>query len=429
MARIRRLRNVAGALALGAAVAATAISAGPASGRGAVDDLLAVLLGGGPADSNGNGGARPLGGTLRTATTGNKSELKKTIKIGKRGGDKRSVVMSVNPGGLGALRGGDVLYATAEVEVSVCLKPDTDSGYHRSCIGRTYGYDPTVTAELVLSSGGKAIRGVTLARKHLTCTQRQPNRNHHCVLVLDDGVLRVNDASSLPCNGETCHVNLVLSANDRNARAGDRLVVGADSGGKSVNGDKGRINVSRFRPGRLEPVRPTISDARVRGRVPIAPEGGKVKEKALYSVPLPNLRAGDQLVIDGKLVTRIGMHPYNVFQTTGIVLSEGPGSASREGWPERVGDLNGQVAEANGFNCTQGNSAHQNPCTARKVGVLEITRDSPKTLYVNLVAGMAAQYDIAHRHRGGDTAKVADGFLRVYRYPRDRNDSPPPARD
>jgi hypothetical protein len=422
-----------GALAFVVALVSLAAAPGPASGRGVVDDILAVLLGGGE-DDGGTGtspGERALGGTLRTATTGNRSEIRKTIPIGGRHSSKRRVAMSLGPGGHGALREGDVLYATAEVEVSVCLKPNPIHGSNRPCIGRTYGYDPAVRASLVLGNGAKATGGssITLGRDRLTCSQRQPNRNHHCVLVIDDGVLRVGDAAKLPCNPETCHVNLVLSASDRKAKPGDKLVVGADSGGRSVNGDKGRINVSRFRPGLAKAVSPTLSDTRVRSRLPIAPEGGKVKEKAVYSVALPNLRAGEQLVIDGKLVTRIGMHPYNAFQTTGLVLSERRQSASREGWPERVGDLNGQIAEVNGFNCTQGRSAHDNPCTARKVGVLEITRDAPKTLYVNLVAGMAAQYDANRRHRGGDKAKVADGFLRVYRYPRERNDSPPELRD
>jgi len=95
-----------------------------------------------------------------------------------------------------------------------------------------------------------------------------------------------------------------------------------------------------------------------------------------------------------------------------------------------VGDLNGQIAEANGFNCTQGDSAHPNPCTAHKVGVLEITRDSPQTLYVNLAAGMRVQDDFEDRHRDGDAAKITKkGFLRVYRYPAERNDAPPPRRD
>jgi hypothetical protein len=135
-------------------------------------------------------------------------------------------------------------------------------------------------------------------------------------------------------------------------------------------------------------------------------------------------------VIDGEIVAKIGQHPYNVFQTTGIVLSENRDSASREGWPERAGDVNGQIAESNGFNCTQGDSAHRNPCTAHKVGVLEITRDSPKTLYVNVVAGLAAQADFNDRPRDGDVARILDrGFLRDYRYPADRNDSPPPTRN
>jgi hypothetical protein len=96
----------------------------------------------------------------------------------------------------------------------------------------------------------------------------------------------------------------------------------------------------------------------------------------------------------------------------------------------RVGDVvNGQISEANGFNCTQGDSAHEDPCTARKVGVLEITRDAPKTLYVNLVSGAAAQADFNDRHRSGDRAKVAGGFLRVYRFPKERNDAPPPVRE
>ena len=133
-------------------------------------------------------------------------------------------------------------------------------------------------------------------------------------------------------------------------------------------------------------------------------------------------------MIDAKLESRIGSHSYNAFQATSLVLSQNPDSISREGWPERVGDLNGQISESNGFNCTQGSSAHDDPCTARKVGVLEITRDSPKTLYINVVAGMAAQADFENRYRSSDKAKVSDGgFLRVYRYGAERNDSPPEA--
>ncbi len=367
-------------------------------------------------------------GTVRTGTTGNDSEIARTVPIGKGAGAERRVVMSLQAGNLGDLRDGDRLDASAEVEVSVCLKPNELHRSSRPCIGRTYGYDPSVRAELVLAEGTRA-DGVSLGSDRLTCAQSQPNRNHHCVLVIDGGI-DIDEAAALPCNPETCHINLVLSARDGKARRGHKLVVGADSGGRAVNGDKGRINFIRYRPGSQQREQPLATSARRRSSLPIAQEGGDPKDRVVYSVELGGLRAGEQLVIDGRMVARIGRHPYNVFQTNSLVLSENPDSTSREGWPERVGDLNGQIAEANGFNCTQGDSAHEDPCTARKVGVLEITRDSPKTLYVNLVTGMAAQADFDNRHHAGDTAKVLDdGFLRVYRYPADRNDAPPEVRD
>ena len=371
-------------------------------------------------------------GTVRTATTGNDSELVKTIPISRRKGAKSRVVMSLDPDALGSLRDGDRLDATAEVEISVCLKPNANHGSTRPCIGRTYGYDPTVSAELVLAPGPSATGGantVSLGSEKLTCAQGQPNRNHHCVLVIDHAGVTVGDASNLPCDPDTCHLNLLLNAHDSKAKAADELVVGADAGGKTVNGDKGRVNLIRYRPGDRGQEQPLVSEARRVTKLPIAPETAPTEDRSIYSVELGDLRAGEQLVIDARMVAKIGQHPYNVFQSTGIVLSENPDSASREGWPERVGDLNGQIAEANGFNCTQGSSAHDDPCVARKVGVLEVTRDSPKTLYVNLVAGMAAQL-YGDRHQNGDTAKIVDdGFLRVYRYPADRNDDPPVVRD
>ena len=376
--------------------------------------------------------AQGPGGTLRIATTGNKSELVKTIPIGRKAGDHRRVVMSLQPGNLGDLRDGDRIDATAEVEVSVCLKPNPRHGSTRRCIGRTYGYNPKVRAELVLGSGGEAAGGgstVFLGSAQGTCSQRQPNRNHHCVLVIDDGGTTVTDASALPCNDETCHVNLVLSAWDRKARRGHKLVVGAASDGKRVNGDKGRVNVVRFRPESQGRPKPIVSKARVRAALPIASDTGEAKKKSLYSVKLEGLRAGEQLVVDAKAVAKIGHHPYTAFVTSSLVLSERRDSDSREGWPERVGDLNGQIAEANGFNCTQGDSLHENPCVVRKVGVLEITRDSPRTLFINLASGMKAQL-FGDRWRPGDKAKIAkSGYLRVYRYPANRNDSPPLPRD
>ncbi|HEX2129659.1 MAG TPA: hypothetical protein VHF58_10630 [Solirubrobacterales bacterium] len=425
------------------AVAATAVlGAGTAAAQNPIEDVLCNLFGcptpppqpvpPSPLPPGGGGDERlkALGGTVRTASTGNRSERVKTVPIGKLRGAKRTVVMSLGPTRLGALRPGDRIYGTSEVEVSVCLKANPLHGGERSCVGRTYGYDPYVRAELVLTHGTKRTRGLELGSRRLQCAQGQPNRNHHCVLVIDDGVATVPEGGKLPCGESDCHLNLVLDAYKKGARSGHKLVVGAASDGHRVHGDKGRINAARFRPGTGEVIEPDVTQNKVRGSLPIAGEGNDVKERAIYSIAVPNLNAGDQLLVDGRLVTRIGMHSYNVFQRTGLVLSEGPRSSSRDGWPEKVGDIvNGQISEANGFNCTQGDSAHEDPCRARKVGVLEITRDAPKTLYVNLVAGMAAQADFKDRYRSGDRARIASGFLRVYRFPKERNDAPPPARD
>jgi hypothetical protein len=393
---------------------------------------LAVLVGASVVPAAGEVAER-LGGaqeTVRTGTSGNKSELVKTVPIAKHRGGKPVVVMSVQPGNLGTLHDGDLLEATAEVEVSVCLKPNELHGGDRGCIGRVYGYDPRVEAELVLGPPGATpgAGAVSLGRDALTCKQTLPNRNHHCVLVIHDGSTLVQDASALPCSEGDCRLNLALSASHRNAKRGHRLVVGSDADGESVNGDKGRINFTRLRPQHKKPD-PIVSEAPVSTRLPIARQGGHPKERAIYSVELPNLRHGEQLVVDSKMVAKIGSNAYNAFQTTSLILSEERDSASRDGLPGRVSDLNGQVAEGNGFNCTQGDSAHENPCVARKVGVSEITRDAPQTLYLNLTAGMAAQFP-GEKWRRGDRAKIADeGYLRVYRYPRAANDDPPPPKD
>ena len=150
--------------------------------------------------------------SLRTGTTGNDSELLKTIPIGKRLSSKERVVMSLQPGQLGDLADGDRLDATAEVEVSVCLKPNELHGSDRPCIGRTYGYDPVVNAK----PGARQRTGRDQRRQ-----ARQQQAHVHAVTAEPKPPLRARDrrrrgrhrrCGQLPCNEDTCHVNLVLSA-------------------------------------------------------------------------------------------------------------------------------------------------------------------------------------------------------------------------
>jgi hypothetical protein len=382
-------------LALVAAAAASGISAAPAQGPG---------------------------DPVRVAYVDHDAELERTIPISKRKNQKPRVVMSIDPQTLGNLQDNDRLEGTAEVEVSVCLKPapHTHDPSGR-CIGKTYGYNPRVQAKIVLAQDkSDAGGGQTKAFQNpdsLSCYQRQPNRNHHCVLVIEDGLLEINKAQNLPCQPATCRANLVMTAYHRDAKRGDKLVIGSDTSSGGINQDKGRLDVARFRPGDTKHVKPKSTGKRRRTQLPIAPENKDVIEKVIYSVPLDDLSEGEQLVVDGQVAAKIGQHPYNTFMATKVILATGPNSVKKEHLPGMVTDHSPELGKLNGFNCTQGRSAHPDPCTARKVGSVRIDQSTNQTLFLNLVTGMNAQL-FGERHRNGDDAKILDrGFLKVYRYP------------
>jgi hypothetical protein len=321
---------------------------------------------------------------------------------------------------VGELEDGDRLEGTAEVEVSVCLKNNPlHPGPGHRCVGKTYGYNPRVRAQLVLGpTGSSSGAGSTVAvsgAEGQKCTQRQPHRNHHCVLVINDGRLKIDDAQALPCNPNDCHLNLVLSASNRGAKPGHKLVVGADSAGSGkVVGDKGGLNVARFRPGTLKKENP-IEGQRKRARLKITPDIGHDQKKVLFSAPIRNPRAGEQFIVDGAAFAKISHLNYSVFMGSTMVLGENA-SSTRNSAPVNATRSKGRITRGNGFNCTQGPSGHRSPCVARKVGVIEFLENVNRTLYVNLISGMAAQFP-EQRHRPGDKAKILKkGYLRVYRF-------------
>ncbi len=119
---------------------------------------------------------------MRVSATGARPELVKTIPIAKHRDEEPQVVMSLGADKIGELQDGDRLEGTAGVEVSVCLKPNPrHPEANNNGVGRTYGYNPTVRAWLVLgpsalSSGdGSTVR--VSGAKSLRCPQRLPHRN------------------------------------------------------------------------------------------------------------------------------------------------------------------------------------------------------------------------------------------------------------
>jgi len=347
---------------------------------------------------------------VRTFSTGDKSELVKTVPIGRKRGGKERVVMRLPADRLGDVRSGDVLSSAAELEVTTCL--DAPSGSPDSCVGKVYPFDPHVSAKVVLTDRADQTHGQVIGKaRDLTCSQHHPNRNHHCVLVLP---WREWEADR---DLQGVSASLVVTAWHSNAKARNKLMIGAHSGSdRQIEQDKGRLSLVRFRPGdtpRVEPKR----GKRVGRKLPIASEGGRPKDVLVRSLRLTNLHAGDEIYVDALSVVKIGSVPYNVLLTSELFTARSK-RAPNGGRTGHYVAPDPEITEQNGFNCTQGRSAHRTPCRRPKVGVIRIVRDVDElyiSVHVNARAFMNDRTEGSWD--GDDRAKVTRaGYLRAYLY-------------
>jgi hypothetical protein len=355
---------------------------------------------------------------VRVAMTKRGAEKIRTLPVSERHGGKRRVVLSLEPGRVGEIRSGDRLEARAEMMVTVCLKRDPDhDGPGVPCVGETYGYDPHVEMYVVLADSGDSESGKRfVGRAELVCSQHHPNRNHHCVLALPRATLRVGDAGNLPCRPARCFVNLVATAWHHDADSGEQVVVGEASSG-SISQNRARLVNVRLRPGTTDKPNPITRQHRQRTRIPIAPDHTRPTRQVAYSLPLERPRAGEWVVVDGKVVAGIGHLGYNALMPAEILLTESPTATDNGTLASRVSRYEPYVALGNGFNCTQGSSAHDTPCVARKLGAIHIYRSTKKTLYLNLIVGFEAKFP-SERWDPGDAAHIStSGYLRAWRYP------------
>jgi hypothetical protein len=362
-------------------------------------------------------------GSLHVDATGKNAELLKTIPIGRHRGAKPKAVLSLSPAKVGTLQSGDRLEASAEQEVSVCLhhnSNDPGSGY--PCVGKDYAYSPKVEGQIVVGPNDDTTgpaNAVAIGKPHTwKCSQQQPNRNHHCVLVIPKESLEIPNVNPLPCGPSACHVNLVLNAWNRNAKKGQQLVIGANDGTSksSVNGNRGKVSIMRFRPGTFERPQPRVFTDRAVRSIPIVRDGGDTDDKVIYSIPMHNLHAGDQFIVDAKAKVKIGGVPYNVFLRNEAFLATGPNETHAGGTGNYTGKAS-EISPGNGFNCTQGKSDWSNPCPVRKPGVLHITKDPTQTFYINVLSGAEAKIVDEHYHHG-DRAKISgDGQVKIWEFP------------
>jgi len=212
-------------------------------------------------------------------------------------------------------------------------------------------------------------------------------------------------------------VNVIASADHHAARPGNVVIVGADRPDGSIAQDKARLAVLVER-GRV-PAPRVYTDARaVRKSVPIEPEE-KAGRRVTFSLELDDLRKGDVLVAKGQASLSIASLPYNAFVGTRMIVASSPRAVTTSGYAARATTNGGEISELNGFNCTHGPSAYEDPCTTRKSAIAMIRRSpptrrgEPKPLYLNLVVAGAPKLAPASDR---DRMRVLGGSLRAERY-------------
>lgn len=366
--------------------------------------LAAAVATGAPVAGEGGGGGDhgdgDKSGRLRTVVTGRRAELRPTVPIARRAGEKTKSVLSVK---LPDLERGERIRFNGEVTITLTCVDQISR-----CIGKSYGFDPHLRARIVLADEARqAGRGTEQISKavSLTCQQTRPNRNHHCPLTIDGGSFSVRELRDLPCRPTSCRLNMVLDAWDNRARRNEFVVVGADQPDGSVEGGKARLSAAVSK-GAID-VAKRSTNREVNTIVPASFEGGKT---VVYSQRLDSVRAGDVLIVRADQYTAIRGLPY--FVSDQLVVTTRRGASRPSALTRRAISRSGLASETTGFNCTLGPSAFSSPCHTVKAGMATIEsvpknkRGQPKPLFINLVTRAFPKLAQA---RGYPAARIVEG--------------------
>ena len=350
--------------------------------------------------------------------------LVRRLPISRRPAGKPRSILSLPLNRLGRLQSGRLI-AGGELQLTVCLRPHFSRRSGRGdCVGRLYGYDPQISAYLGLARSRDARQARSVTRltptARLTCKQRQPNRNHHCVITIPADGIKLPRARATDCALNGCFVNLIARAHHRQARNGESVVVGGvDKTGRIDNKGMSRLFAAHLRPPALADPPRVLQGRRLRSRLPVSPENKGARMRVVRSQRIANPRPGEVLLVAGRYAGRIGALPYNTRTRTAIVLADSPRSTRHSGpVATRAASSTTRIGEESNFNCTHGPSGHSNPCPILEQGVVRFGKRAGKSVYVNLIAGHGAIGAGAERHHGGrDRVRVArGGYLKVRRF-------------
>ena len=366
--------------------------------------------------------AGPTAPLVRVSWTG-KGEVERcsTIPITRVPGEKAVPVISFGPGkdvdtSVPSLQPGDRLEIAAEVEVTTDLTPRQavanakDDG---NPTGVPYGYAPAVTAQLLLA------RSPDIAlpkRDHAIGIGRVQQINlshdqHHAVFVFDGAADRSAfqvPKAGVPWGAES-YVNLVLDASHPDAKLGNVLLIGQNEFDGTVEGDMGAICALRFRP-RTQTEPTAVTTGRL---VSSSLSMQTMAKRVIYSMPLENLAANEQLRVRASVDTTMRGAAFPARVKVRAFLAESPGQvdpSDGESYVGQVASSRGQVTKGNGFNCMPGLELTR----YKKVGILRMLKSSDRKLYLNVVAGSGNPDKVT---KPIDVGVLRSGYLSVTRYP------------
>lgn len=366
-----------------------------------------------------NGEPSLRSGVLSETTSPGAKPRVESLPIGKAPGEKERSVASIDLNKFEDLERG-VLAATGSLQVSVCL------ARQGNCFGDRYGYDPRISAHLVLADapGKTSGRGVQRlsGNRSLTCAQKVSASNHHCSISIPwKRSFMPQLSKSADCIPKRCFVNLVASANHPQAGDGDRVVIGGlGRGGKIDSKAEAQVDAVLYFKKRLTKSKPKRTTKEKVRRLPLSPAGKAPKRKVVYSVKIAKPRKGEVLIVDSRYIADLRGLPYAARTRSGLILAGSPKATGTGGeYASRLTRGSTRISHEANFNCTKGKSGHTSPCPSYRSGVIKISKSAKKPLYVNLVAAEGAVGPGSDRWKSSDRVTAGQGYLRVYRHGRD----------
>ncbi len=352
--------------------------------------LLLIAVATASAAASQNRGER----AIESASTGAHAELLDSVAITKPTAPRIDSALALAPARVPSLELGDQLITNGELEVTTdCLAPSS------RCAGHVYHYAPKVTASLALFDATTDLSVPVGESQEIRCLQRRPDRQHHCVLTFPTETTTIG-AAQQGCTVDPCSLVLGVSATNRHAAPGDRLVLGSNRPDGSIS--SGHAGLGLIRVAAQSPVE---SEQTATQHLRLHDLPLNLEPRSVISIRLPRLRRGERLAIDAGFLSDVRRVGLNALVSSKLIIAEGPGDTRSRGLARRI------APHA---------LAQDIYLQLRKAGLVSILRDAReggerKPLFVNLVVRAKPKFNATGR-RAETRLPISAGELSAVSY-------------